>query len=208
MRAASIAITSLALVAFLPYACANPVATAEDDTSGPTSTSSTSMGGDQSGPGPSSGGGTTTNSGGNSAGGNSAGGNSAGGNSAGGNGSGGQMVCDPVGHCETCAEAECSSEWSTCCNTTGCIDLSRCVFEKCDADPLALACINAMCPTEYAAAGSLGGPGSLAGLALGNCLNTELSSSSSTACTCCDQQINGTGGAGGAMCGTGGAGGN
>jgi hypothetical protein len=106
-------------------------------------------------------------------------------------GSGGSGSCTPSGDCEVCAEAQCTSDWNTCCSTTGCIALSRCVFDKCDADPYALTCINSMCASEYAAAGGLGGPGALAGIALGSCLQNQLSTPPSNACACCDQQVNG-----------------
>jgi hypothetical protein len=208
----------LVLFALFPYACAKSGDTTEEDT-GPTSTGSAMGGGGMmSGPGPSTGGNGTggmgtaggggtgaTGAGGNGGnggsmyvcgGGGGAGGSGGSGGSGGAGGSGGSggsgggaAVCIPDGHCEVCAEAECTTQWNACCGTTGCITLSRCVFEKCDADPTALTCINAMCPTEYAAAGGLGGPGSVAGLALGNCLQSQLTTPPTNDCGCCSEEV-------------------
>jgi hypothetical protein len=109
----------------------------------------------------------------------------------GGGGSGGASSCVASGHCEICAEAQCTSDWNSCCATAGCTALSRCVFDNCGADPFALTCIQTMCATEYAAAGGLGGPGSTAGIALGSCLQTQLGTPPSNDCACCDAQVNG-----------------
>ena len=192
MRSIRFPLACLALFAFLPYACADSgdETSSDDDDTGPTSTTSATGGSSSSGgPGPGAGG--SVGAGGNNAGG--AGGSGVGG--AGGMltcvpGGGTGDSCVPTGHCEICAEGQCMSDWNTCCSTTGCVALSRCVFDKCNADPFALTCIESMCTTEYAAAGGLGGPGSVAGIALGNCLQTQLGTPPNNDCQCCAMQVN------------------
>jgi hypothetical protein len=185
----------LACVVFvlLPYACAD--SGGDGDTTGPgPSSSGSNTGGGGTSTGPSSGGGGSGNTGGNNAGG--AGGNSTGGGGGmpmcnmGGGGPGGAGSCVASGHCEICAEAQCTSEWNTCCSTTGCIALARCVFDNCNADPLAITCIQAMCTAELAAAGGIGGPGATPGIALASCLQNQFGTPPSNDCACCDIQVN------------------
>ena len=211
MRSVRIPLACIAIAAFVPYACANSGGeTTTDDPTGPSSTTSAMGGGGMGqGPGPSTGPGAGGSVGGNNTGGN-VGGNNTGGNTGGtggvgtggsggatgGNGgAGGQAVCIPLDNCEVCAEDQCTTEWNGCCGLNGCIELARCVRDECDANPNDLQCINAQCSAELAVA-PVGSPAANAGLQLGNCLNTELQAPSTNECICCDQQINGTGGAG------------
>lgn len=177
---------SLALVTFLPYACATSTDTNEDTSSGdPTTSAGPTTTGGGTGPGPGAGG---NGMGGQNAGGSATGGSAAGGDATGGNGQGGSPACTPVGECEICAADQCASQWNTCCQTTGCIDLSRCVRDNCDSDPFDLACINASCPSELAAAGGVGGPGATAGVSLGTCLQTAIANPPTAECTTCASQ--------------------
>lgn len=175
----------LALVVILPYACAKSSDTETDDDA--TSGDPTTTGGGT-GPGPGGNGQGGDPTGGQNPGGGNTGGDAAGGNGPGGSGQGGAPACAPVGECEICAADQCASQWNSCCQTTGCVDLSRCVRDNCDSDPFDLTCINASCSSELAAAGGVGGPGATAGISLGTCLQTALANPATAECTTCASQ--------------------
>ncbi len=65
---------------------------------------------------------------------------------------GGTASCQPSDMCERCEVDSCTRAWDACCAATGCIDLFRCVQDKCGAridDP---ACALSECPDEVSAA--------------------------------------------------------
>ena len=195
---------TLSLLAAAPFACAT---SAEPEDPIASTTSSTATGTGAGGQGASSSSSSTNGSGGNGTGGNGTGGDATGGNGAGGSGgngaggsgaggngaggSGGNMMpaCAPSGACEVCAAAECVTDWNTCCAATGCITLAQCAVANCSSNVTDVVCLQAMCPNELAGAGGPGGAGALAGLALGQCLETTLLSPPAGDCTTCDQLL-------------------